>query len=211
MHLERISAADADGFFWMEDNNLPAEIRNLNTLELDMSAPYYSGSYILTGPFQSTNNSNLIFTVSGKNEGEDGWQKVKFFKRPGADQIAPYFIVSDTTLSNNGRLITEEWRVWNDAAGLVRGKIIDSLGEEDNTHIWNEILERDDNNNNNSNNNNNNYNAFENVNEDPSSPRVNANVTTNNPSGGKRKVRKARSRKTKRARKTKAKHTRRRK
>lgn len=207
MHLERISAADADGFFWMEDNNLPAEIRNLNTLELDMSAPYYSGSYILTGPFQSTNNSNLIFTVSGKNNGEDGWQKVKFFKRPGADQIAPYFIVSDTTLSNNGHLTTEEWRVWNDAAELIRGKIIDSLGEEDDTHIWNEILERDNNNNNS----NNNYNALENVNEDPSSPRANVNVTTNNPSGGRRSRRKSRSRKTKRVRKTKAKHTRRRK
>jgi hypothetical protein len=208
MHLERISAADADGFFWMEDSNLPAEIRNLSTLELDITNGYNTGSYMLSGPFQSTNNSNLIFTVAGKNNGEDGWQKIKFFKRPGGEQIAPYFIVSDTTLSNNGHLTTEEWRVWNDAAGLIRGKIIDSLGEEDDTHIWNEILERDNNNNNS---NNNNYNGFEYVNEDPSSPRANANVTTNNPSGGRRKLRKTRSRKTKRTRKTKAKHTRRRK
>jgi hypothetical protein len=191
MYSERISTEEADDFFDMEDANLPEEIKLLSTLDLDITNEYNVGSYVLQGPFQSTNNSNLIFTVTGKKKGEDGWQMVKFFKKHGTDITAPYFIVSDTIKTNNG-LESEEWRVWNDTAELLRGIVIDSLNEDDKISIWNETLEI-----NNSNNNNNN-NRNRNNNEDPSLPENNRNNATNNPSGGKRKIRKNRLRKTKR-------------
>lgn len=207
MYFQRISAEDADGFFWMANNELPAEIKDINTLELDITNEYNVGSYVLIGPFEATDNSNLIFTVAGKNKGEDGWQMIKFFKKPGTEQIAPYFIIRDTILNNNGRLTNEEWRVWNDGAGLLRMLVSISITDEDKISIWNQIgIDENNNNNNNSNNNNN-----RNINEDPSVPESNMNVTTNNPSGGRRKVRKSRLRKTKRIRKTKAKHTHKRK
>ncbi len=205
MYFQRITAEDADGFFWMANNELPAEIKDINTLELDITNEYNVGSYVLIGPFEATDNSNLIFTVVGKNKGEDGWQMIKFFKKPGTEQIAPYFIIRDTILNNNGRLTNEEWRVWNDGAGLLRILVSISITDEDKISIWNQI--GIDENNNNSNNSNNNRN----INEDPSVPESNINVTTNNPSGGRHKVRKSRLRKTKRIRKTKAKHTHKRK
>ncbi len=205
MYFQRISAEDADGFFWMANNELPAEIKDINTLELDITNEYNVCSYVLIGPFEATDNSNLIFTVAGKNKGEDGWQMIKFFKKPGTEQIAPYFIIRDTILNNNGRLTNEEWRVWNDGAGLLRILVSISITDEDKISIWNQI--GIDENNNNSNNSNNNRN----INEDPSVPESNINVTTNNPSGGRHKVRKSRLRKTKRIRKTKAKHTHKRK
>lgn len=188
MYSQRISTQEADDFFSMENANLPEEIKRIPTIDLNIQNEYNVGSYVLQGPFQSTNNSNLIFTVTGKKKGEDGWQMIKFFKKPGTNITAPYFIVSDTTRTNNG-LETEEWRVWNDTAELLRQIVIDSLNEDDKISIWNEILEIHNNNNSNNNNNNN---------EDPSVPHQNRNNTINNPSGGKRKIRKNYLRKTKR-------------